>query len=203
MEPGTRVIARRKQIFQARRFNQDSKRKRFQLFKKKNSKRERFEFIQDKAFGEAEFFAGVISNEYRHRDGLEYLVFFDNAHAQYVDVSDILIVNDKPGINCVPENIKHFYDYYFNAGRTLRRKADCKVNESIYVHLNGDFQPAIVRKFCGSSIILIEFEGQNYFEWIFEGSARIKEIHDSIENYLSKKDAESQAETIDKQVPRI
>lgn len=112
-------------------------------------------------------------------------------------------MNGNPGISYVPENVQDFHDYYFNVERTLRRKADCKINETINVQLNEDFHPAKVRKFYGSSIILIEFVNFNRFEWIYEGSARIQKVYDSINNYLKRSKSESHHQTKKKKVRGI
>lgn len=141
-----------------------------------------------KNFDESEFFAGVISDEYRHGDnGLEYLVLFDDGHAQYVEINDIRVVNGSPGIEHVPENTRNFYDYYFGVKWPLRRKADCKTNDILRVLLNGKFHDAKVCKFFGSSLILIHFLEENIFEWIFEGSDRIEVVHKSVCKFLKDK----------------
>lgn len=139
--------------------------------------------------GACTFFAGVISDEYRHgHDGLEYLVLFDDGQAQYVNVNDIRVVNGNPGIEHVPENIRNFYDYYFGVKRTLRRKADCRENDVLRVLLNGKFRNAKVCKFFGSSLIFIHFLEEHIFEWIFEGSERIEVVHKSMCTFLKERE---------------
>lgn len=168
LPPKARVIASRKQ----------------QFFPQFYDDEEQAPALIYKGFDESSFFAGVISEEYRHGDnGVEYLVFFDDCHAQYVDSRDIRVVNGNPGIEHVPENTRIFYDYYFGARWTHRRRADCKINETIRVLLNGSFRNAKVCRFYGL-LISIHFLDENIFEWIYEGSDRIEVVHKSICNFL-------------------
>lgn len=186
LAPKTRVIASRKQMF----------------FPKGNDNLEDAgAFVYNP--GESTFFAGVISDEYRHGSyGLEYLVFFDDGHAQYVNVMDIRVVNGSPGIEHVPENIRNFYDYYFGVKRTLRREADCKINDTLRVLLNGKFRNAKVCKFHGLSFILVHFLEENIFEWIFEGSDRIEVVHKSMCKFLKERSV-SQTQLEDTKVNRF
>lgn len=170
LEPKTRVIARRKHMFFPR-FHDD---------------REVAQFIY-KNYDESEFLAGVISDECIHVNGLEYLVFFDDGHAQYVAAEDIRVVNGDPGIEHVTANIRDFYEYYFGVHRTGRRKADCKINDILRVFLNGEFRNAIVRKFYGSSLIMVQFLVGNTIEWIYEGSPRIDKVYKSVCTFLKER----------------
>lgn len=174
LSPKTRVIAQRKQMF-------------FPCFY--NDQERTAAFIY-KNFDESTFFAGVISDEYRHGDGgcLEYLVLFDDGHAQYVRAHHIRLVNGKSGIKHVPENIRNFLYYYFGAERTVRRKADCQINDILRVLLNGKFRNAKVRKFFGHHLIMVHFLEENIIEWIFVGSDRIEIVHKSVCNFLKEKD---------------
>lgn len=171
LAPKTRVIARRKQML--------------------------FPRIHGGPLMSAEFiykiepnlFAGVISDEYQNgQDGLEYLVLFDDGHAQYVNTKDIRVVNGNPGIEHVPASVRDFYDYYFNVKWTHRRKADCLINDILRVLLNGKFRNAKVCKFYGHSLMLIHFLGEDIFEWIFDGSDRIEVVHKSVCKFLMERD---------------
>lgn len=172
LEPKTRVIARRQHKF-------------FPCFRDIDGPA----FIY-KNYDESEFLVGVISDEWcKHGDdgGLEYLVFFDDGHTQYVAEKDIRVVNGDPGIEHVTANIRNFYEYYFGADRTERRKADCKINEVLRVYLNGEFRDATVCKFYGISLIMVQFLMENTIEWIYEGSDRIEKVHKSVCTFLKRR----------------
>lgn len=136
-------------------------------------------------FDETIFFAGIISNVFgRSIDGhLEYLVFFDDGHAQYVPQTDIRVVNGNHGIKFVSDSIRSFYNYYFSVERECRPRVYFPVNSIIRVSLNGRFQDAVVGRFIGHHMIMIVFINEKRIEFIHTESPRIEVISKSIEQF--------------------
>lgn len=142
----------------------------------------------DKHFAEADLFAGIIADECRQdvNNRWEYLVFFDDGHAQYVSQMDIRVVNGNHGIKYVPKSIRSFHNYYFNNNdnkRTRARFINCKINDVVRVSLDGEFRNALVREYYGKRMLMVHFLNENRIEWIHTASQRIESVSKSIEKH--------------------
>lgn len=162
--PKTRVIARRKRLFGGWKFHEG-------------------QFIPLETFNGTQFFAGTISNAYRHDDEnvLEYFVLFDNGHAEYVSEKNIRVIARKYRTENLPESIRKFHKLYFDSPRTARKRLDCRLKDIIDVYRGNKVEEATVVEFYGKEMILVLFGKLDCFEWIHRHSTRIKTISDIVD----------------------
>lgn len=170
LKPGTRVIAHRKNHYlPCANINGNVE------FLEKND--------------ESMFYNGIISRSFRYNknDRLEYLVFFDNHHAQYVPIESIRNVQVDDKYPKYPKSINDFCEYYFNGQRTSCVSSCPEIGNEISVLLNGKYEPAIVREYSrGQELIAIQFNNFKRIEWIFRGSERIEEVKQSMNKFFEQ-----------------
>lgn len=161
LKPGTRVIARRKLKF-------------FPVTQVDELGPEHLYANDDSAF-----YAGIISASESFKNGCwNYMVFFDDGHAQYVSNRKIRVVFGDYGTKYVHPNAQQFYDYYF--GKVVA-ELDCKIDKNARVFVNSAFELAKVVK-RQEKLVLLHFGKLNLMEWLYIGSPRFEIVWKEIYN---------------------
>lgn len=121
------------------------------------------------------FFPGITSHKSFFRDGCwNYLIFFDDGHAQHVPIHEIRVVFGNYGTKYVHENAQRFYDYYFDGVKqTKLPELGFRNEQCTKVFRDGEFQRAKVI-LIDEGLAKLHFSNTKHSEWLYVGSPRFE-----------------------------
>lgn len=127
------------------------------------------------------YYAGVIGESVCASNNYEYLIFFDNGHAQYVRPSHVRVVEENDRWQHVHENAKQFMKYRFEGVSANDQNVDLPIvseecGTEMKVEYNGKWQQARIVATRGESLIQILFKDIKRSEWLYRGSPRLGPI---------------------------
>ncbi|KAK9496810.1 hypothetical protein O3M35_012964 [Rhynocoris fuscipes] len=129
------------------------------------------------------YLAGLIAEPPSVSNKMRYLVFFDDGYTQYVCLNDIrVVVKSKPNVSeYFPAGGQRFIRDYFS---TYPERPMLKINvmSTVKVMRKGIWHNTRVVE-VDASLLRVLFLKENYQEWIYRGSTRLKPVFDHV-NYL-------------------